>query len=73
MKEFFVIDVGNTQTVVGVYSADCLKCHFRLSTDRNRTYDEYGVLLREMLQERGIELSSISAVVLASVVQNGCC
>ncbi len=62
------IDVGNTQTVFGVYQGAELKEHVRLSTDRNRTHDEYGVLLRELLSERGIALSSIGDAVLASVV-----
>src|SRR5689334_3885753 len=62
------IDVGNTQTVFGVYDGTTLKEHVRLSTERNRTHDEYGVLVRELLAERGIAMQSISDAVLASVV-----
>lgn len=62
------IDVGNTQTVFGVYDGSTLTHHVRLSTDRNRTHDEYGVLLRELLAEKGLELRRIDAAVLASVV-----
>ncbi len=62
------IDVGNTQTVIGVYDGARLQHHVRLSTDRNRTEDEYGVLVRELLGEKGVELGHIQAAVLASVV-----
>jgi type III pantothenate kinase len=62
------IDVGNTQTVIGVYDDGRLTHHVRLSSDRNRTHDEYGVLLRELLAERGLALSQLSAAVLSSVV-----
>ena len=62
------IDVGNTQTVCGVYDGATLAHHVRLSTDRTRTDDEYGVLLRELLGEKGIGLDAIEAAVLASVV-----
>jgi type III pantothenate kinase len=62
------IDVGNTQTVIGVYDGPTLKEHVRLSTDRNRTHDEYGVLLRELLAERGVQLVAVKDAVLASVV-----
>lgn len=62
------IDVGNTQTVIGVYAQDVLQHHFRLSTNRARTHDEYGVLLREMLAEVGLSLDGFEAAILASVV-----
>lgn len=62
------IDVGNTNIVVGLYDGDELVRHFRLSTDRQRTDDEYGVLLRQLLDEHGIAMSAVHAAVLASVV-----
>ena len=62
------IDVGNTQTVFGVYEGDALKHHFRLATDRRRTHDEYGVLFREILNDMGIDLGDLTGVCLASVV-----
>jgi type III pantothenate kinase len=62
------IDVGNTQTVFGVYDGTSLVHHFRLETDRNRTEDEYGVLVRELLEEKGIAFSALESSVIASVV-----
>ncbi|MCK6553654.1 type III pantothenate kinase [Candidatus Binatia bacterium] len=48
---FLAIDVGNTQTVLGVYDGARLSDHWRLQTDRDRTTDEYGVLVRELLRD----------------------
>jgi type III pantothenate kinase len=62
------IDVGNTQTVFGVYDGNTLVHHFRVSTDRSRTHDEYAVLLRQLLAEKGIDLGGLQAAVLSSVV-----
>jgi len=46
---FPAIDVGNTQTVLGVYEGKTLQHHWRLATERSRTADEYGVLVRALL------------------------
>lgn len=63
-----LIDVGNTNTVVGVYRGDELVESFRLSTDAERTADEYGALLLPLLSRVGLEPSSAAAVVVSSVV-----
>ena len=63
-----VIDVGNTNTVVGLYRGDDLIDHFRLSTERNRTDDEYGALMLPLLLRRGIEPGKADAVLISSVV-----
>ena len=63
------LDVGNTQTVVGIYDdAVQLAHHFRLSTDRDRTDDEYGVLLEALLAGVGLSAEEVTAAVFASVV-----
>lgn len=62
------IDVGNTHTAVGLYDHDTLCHHFRISTDGQRTSDEYGVLLRHLLDEVDIDVQAIDAAALASVV-----
>ena len=48
-----VIDVGNTNIVAGVFDDKELVCHWRFSTDRSKTADEYGILLRSMFNIRG--------------------
>ena len=63
-----VIDVGNTNTVLGVYEGSRLLHHFRVESARGRTSDEYTVTLRALLEHRGIDPSAISASALACVV-----
>ena len=49
------VDVGNTNTVIGVYEGTALRHHWRLSTDQERTTDEHGALLNTLLRGRGHE------------------
>ncbi|RYD02846.1 pantothenate kinase [Desulforamulus aquiferis] len=63
-----VIDIGNTNIVLGVFDEKTLVANWRISTDRNRTADEYGVLLKELFSLSGISMKSVEAVVIASVV-----
>ena len=63
-----VIDVGNTNTSLGVYEAERLIIHWRLTTARDRTVDEYGVHSRNLFQLAGIDFKAIDAVAIASVV-----
>jgi type III pantothenate kinase len=62
------IDVGNTNTVFGLWRGDELVGSFRLSTDPERTSDEYGAMLLPLLGRREIDPSAVSAVAIASVV-----
>lgn len=63
----FVIDVGNTNTVVGIFDGDLLVNHWRLIS-KERTADELGVYLLTLLGTAGISPSSIDGAVLSSVV-----
>ncbi len=63
-----VIDVGNTNTSLGVYEAEKLVAHWRLTTARERTVDEYGVHARNLFELAGIDFKQITAVAVASVV-----
>jgi type III pantothenate kinase len=63
-----VMDVGNTNTALGVYDRDQLIAVWRLTTQRERTVDELGILCRNLFTLDGIEFSSVQAVVIASVV-----
>ncbi|MCC6525265.1 MAG: type III pantothenate kinase [Polyangiaceae bacterium] len=62
------IDTGNTNTSFGVFEGAELVHHVRAESARNRTPDEYAVLVRQMLALRGVEASSIDAAIIASVV-----
>ncbi len=63
-----VIDVGNTNTVLGIFAEDELISHWRLSTIKERTIDEYGILTRNLLSLSDIDASNVKAIVLSSVV-----
>ncbi len=64
----FVVDVGNTNIVLGIYQEKELLCHWRISTDRQRTSDEYGILIHNLFQHMNVDMKQISAVIISSVV-----
>jgi type III pantothenate kinase len=57
------VDVGNTQTVLGLYRGEELVEHFRLATDRSRTGDELGVTLAALL-----DLEDVDGICLSTTV-----
>ncbi len=63
-----VIDIGNTNTVLGLYQADECLHHWRCASDKTKTEDEYAVLLRDMLQLAGLGLADVTAAALSSTV-----
>ncbi len=63
-----VVDIGNTNTVIGVYQGDRLLANWRLATDRLKTTDEYGILLKNMFQESELKASAVTASIVSSVV-----
>ncbi len=62
------IDVGNTNTVLGLYSGHDLLHHFRIESGRGRTADEYAALMRMMLDLRGVAPDAVTASAIACVV-----
>ena len=62
------IDVGNTNTVLGVYDGRTLKAHWRLETSARRTSDEWGILLLQLFAHAGLDPRSVSHVAVSSVV-----
>lgn len=62
------MDVGNTNTVLGVFRGKELAAHWRLTTARNQTVDEYGILTRNFFTLAGIQPRDISGVIISSVV-----
>jgi len=63
-----VIDVGNTHTVIGVYKEEKLLGHWRISTDLDKTEDEYGMLVKNLLSNSNLSLSDIKSVVISCVI-----
>src|SRR5499427_2941119 len=62
------IDVGNTNTVLGVFRAEELIANWRLTTARAQTVDEYGVLARNLFSLAGLNQEMITGVIISSVV-----
>ena len=63
-----VIDAGNTNTSLGVFAGRELIAHWRLTTARSRTVDEYGVHARNLFQLAELDFEAIDAIAIASVV-----
>jgi type III pantothenate kinase len=63
-----VIDVGNSNIVLGIYEGSNLVRNWRLSTDKSRTADEYAVLLHSLFAQADLGFSSVSATIISSVV-----
>jgi type III pantothenate kinase len=62
------MDVGNTNTVLGVFRGPELVAHWRLSTARDQTIDEYGILTRDLFTLANLEPREIGGVIISSVV-----
>ncbi len=63
-----VVDVGNTNTVLGLYDRERLIHDFRIETAKGRTSDEYHALLHNLLQLVNVARSDVHASILSSVV-----
>src|SRR5260370_13554744 len=63
-----VIDIGNTNTSLGVFDDEALAAHWRLTTVRARTVDEWGVLARNLFALAELDFKVIDAIAVASVV-----
>ena len=64
----FVIDIGNTHTVLGVFEGDKLQQDWRISTDKTKTADEYGVLIQNICSASGFSFKDFHAVAISCVV-----
>src|SRR5258708_11427143 len=62
------IDVGNTNSVLGVCRGEELIANWRLTTAREQTIDEYGVLTRNLFTLAGLDWNAITGVAISSVV-----
>ncbi|MFD2115449.1 type III pantothenate kinase [Paenibacillus yanchengensis] len=63
-----VIDVGNTNIVIGIFNDKELLQNWRLSTNRSATVDEYGMILQNLFQHVGVKASQVESVVISTVV-----
>jgi len=63
-----VIDVGNSNTVLGIYRERQLLHSWRLTTDKARTVDEYALLIHELFGMSGLRFDAIADVIISCVV-----
>lgn len=63
-----VIDVGNSNIVLGIYDEEQLVKDWRISTDKSKTADEYGILVHDLFRLAGIQFSDIRDIIISSVV-----
>lgn len=64
----FVFDIGNTNIVLGVYDNDKLEHHWRIETNRYKTEDEYGMIIKSLFDHVDLSFSSIDGIIISSVV-----
>ncbi|UFS69830.1 type III pantothenate kinase [Geomonas sp. RF6] len=63
-----VIDVGNSNIVLGIYDEKRLVRDWRVSTDKSRTADEYGILFHDLFRLADIGFGDVSDIIISSVV-----
>jgi len=73
MTLLLAIDVGNTNTVLGLYEVgaadnDGLRAQWRVETNGHRTADEYAIVLRQLMSLQDLEMGEISWAIASSVV-----
>ncbi|HDT11112.1 MAG TPA: type III pantothenate kinase [bacterium] len=64
----FVVDIGNSNTVIGIFKDDILKKRWRIATDRNLTVDDIASKIHTLMSISNVTIEEISCVVIGSVV-----
>ncbi|MFD2209299.1 type III pantothenate kinase [Virgibacillus halophilus] len=64
----FVIDVGNTNTVLGVFQDSVLIQEWRIKTDRHKTEDEYAMLIKSLFTDKELTFHDMDGIIISSVV-----
>jgi type III pantothenate kinase len=62
------IDIGNTTVAIGLFKDKTLIHHWRIRSDRDKTDDEYGIILRNLLAFAGLDPTAVKAAIISSVV-----
>jgi len=64
----FVMDVGNTNIAMGIYEGKKLINHWKMSTDKEKTSDEFGIFMVDLFNNEKLNIQDTEAVIIASVV-----
>ena len=62
------IDIGNTSITIGLYKTNTLGPRWRLASDNDRTPDEYGILLAQLIERADVQVADVREIAIASVV-----
>lgn len=62
------LDVGNTHTVIGIFKGEVLAGHWRISTHREKTVDEYGIAIRSLLEYGEFKADAVTGFAVSCVV-----
>ena len=62
------VDIGNTNIVFGLFEENQIKSHWRISSDKSRTSDEYGVLFKKLIDIKEIDTKEIKGAAISCVV-----
>ncbi len=62
------IDIGNSDTVLGIYEDNKMVDHWRISTDHKKTVDEYGILFNNLFSFDDVKTKQIEGIIISSVV-----
>lgn len=65
-----LVDVGNTNIVLGVNKEDKYIASWRISTDANKTSDEYGIQVMQLFIQNNLNPKDIKGIIISSVVPN---
>ncbi len=68
LEHVFVMDIGNSNTVLGVFEGETILQRWRIHTSRERTVDELGVLIRTLFRDAKLEPGRLAGVTVCSVV-----
>lgn len=63
-----VMDIGNSNIMMGIYNEGTLNHHWRMETDRHKTEDEYGMQVKAFLQDVGLAFSDVTGIIMSTVV-----
>ena len=67
-KMLLVVDVGNTNITFGIFQGERLEATFRMTTKLQRTSDEYGICIRDLVSHNKLNPEDVRDVISASVV-----
>lgn len=65
-----LVDVGNTNIVIGIYEDNKYIASWRLSTDTKKTSDEYSIQLMQLFTQNGLNPKQVKGIIISSVVPN---